>query len=276
MGDNFMDMSKLVQEQAAPVPNTRPAVWDLVIRDMHERDAVGRERYGTPLQAHNGRDPLVDAYQEALDLVVYMRQAIEERTDAAPLQLGRSRLMLEAEVARLEARVTELQAANSKLVGGLRSIDRQQMVREFFVVVEQDRPERVCIPSDHEVRFRLRTITEEYCELMAATFGDDKDQIKAMYERLEHFVSTWRINIDLPEWCDATVDLDYFVDGARTAFGVDVRPLWKAVHEANMKKQGGPRRESDGKRLKPEGWQPADIGALLREQGWDGKDGRSK
>lgn len=32
-----------------------------------------------PLQAHNGRDPLVDAYQEALDLVVYLRQAIEER-----------------------------------------------------------------------------------------------------------------------------------------------------------------------------------------------------
>jgi hypothetical protein len=50
-----------------------------VIADMHERDQVGRERYGTPLQAHNGRDALVDAYQEALDLVVYLRQAIEER-----------------------------------------------------------------------------------------------------------------------------------------------------------------------------------------------------
>ena len=35
--------------------------------------------HGTPLQAHNGRDPLVDAYQEALDLAVYLRQAIEER-----------------------------------------------------------------------------------------------------------------------------------------------------------------------------------------------------
>ena len=68
-----------VQDQPPPVPNERPAVWDLVIADMRERDHVGRERYGTPLQPHNGRDALVDAYQEALDLVVYLRQAIAER-----------------------------------------------------------------------------------------------------------------------------------------------------------------------------------------------------
>jgi hypothetical protein len=72
-----------VADQPPPVPNERPAVWDLVIADMRERDAVGRHRYGTPLQAHNGRDALVDAYQEALDLVVYLRQALEERARAA-------------------------------------------------------------------------------------------------------------------------------------------------------------------------------------------------
>lgn len=66
-------------DQPPPIPNQSIPVWDLVIADMKERDHVGRERYGTPLQTHNGRDPLVDAYQEALDLVVYLRQAIEER-----------------------------------------------------------------------------------------------------------------------------------------------------------------------------------------------------
>jgi hypothetical protein len=35
----------------------------------------------TPLQPHNGRDALADAYQEALDLVVYLRQEIAERED---------------------------------------------------------------------------------------------------------------------------------------------------------------------------------------------------
>ena len=66
-------------EQPAPVPNDLPPVWELVISDMQQRDHVGRERYGTPLQAFNGRDALRDAYEEALDLVVYLHQAMLER-----------------------------------------------------------------------------------------------------------------------------------------------------------------------------------------------------
>ncbi len=69
----------LVLEQPAPIPNGRPAVWDLVLADMAARDAEGRRKYGVPLQPHNGRDPLVDLYQELLDAVVYARQAIYER-----------------------------------------------------------------------------------------------------------------------------------------------------------------------------------------------------
>ena len=65
--------------QPPPKRNDSTPIWDLVIADMRERDREGRRRYGMPLQAHNGRDVLVDAYQEALDLAVYLRQAIEER-----------------------------------------------------------------------------------------------------------------------------------------------------------------------------------------------------
>lgn len=63
-----------------PQPNTNPAVWETVIEDMWARDNFGRAKYGTPLQAFNGRDPLVDAYQECLDLAVYLKQAILERS----------------------------------------------------------------------------------------------------------------------------------------------------------------------------------------------------
>ena len=72
-------MSIADTHEPAPVPNERPAVWSLVIADMQARDREGRRKYGTPLQPFNGRDALVDAYQEALDLVVYLRQALEER-----------------------------------------------------------------------------------------------------------------------------------------------------------------------------------------------------
>lgn len=62
-----------------PIPNDSKPIWELVIADMQARDHVGRARYGTPLQAHNGRDMLRDAYEEALDLAVYLRGVMEER-----------------------------------------------------------------------------------------------------------------------------------------------------------------------------------------------------
>lgn len=68
-----------VTEQPAPKSNDKPAVWPLVVADMNARDAEGRRKYGVPLQPFNGRDVLIDAYQEALDLCVYLRQAIYER-----------------------------------------------------------------------------------------------------------------------------------------------------------------------------------------------------
>lgn len=67
------------REQPTPVPSVGPAVWALVLEDMRARDAAGAVKYGTRLHAGNGRDFLLDAYQEALDLAVYLRGAIYER-----------------------------------------------------------------------------------------------------------------------------------------------------------------------------------------------------
>ena len=71
--------------QPAPKPNDKPAVWSLVMKDMVDRDIFGAEKYRTRLQPWNGRDFLVDAYQEALDLCVYLRGAIYERDSAAKM-----------------------------------------------------------------------------------------------------------------------------------------------------------------------------------------------
>lgn len=65
--------------QPAPIPNGKPAIADLVIADVRARQELGQRRYGTDLQASNGRDALVDAYQEAIDLAMYLRQLLEER-----------------------------------------------------------------------------------------------------------------------------------------------------------------------------------------------------
>lgn len=71
-------MSLASEHQPAPQPG-KQNVADYVLRDITERIEAGEKKYGTRLQTFNGRDALWDAYQEALDLVMYLRQAILER-----------------------------------------------------------------------------------------------------------------------------------------------------------------------------------------------------
>lgn len=52
---------------------------DLLLDDLADRYQLGLKEYGTPLRAFNGRDALRDAYEEVLDLALYLRQAIYER-----------------------------------------------------------------------------------------------------------------------------------------------------------------------------------------------------
>lgn len=69
----------LSREEPPPIPNEGKAIQELVAADILQRMQHGIEKYGTPVQAFNGRVPLIDAYQEAMDLVIYLRQAIEEQ-----------------------------------------------------------------------------------------------------------------------------------------------------------------------------------------------------
>jgi hypothetical protein len=54
-------------------------VLPTLIKDLVARGVLGQGKYGKPLQTHNGRDALMDAYQEALDLSMYLCQLIMER-----------------------------------------------------------------------------------------------------------------------------------------------------------------------------------------------------
>lgn len=69
---------------ATPEPMSKPGMSDVlpeVLKDFKARDAVGRLKYKTTLQTHNGRDPLNDALQEAMDLVMYLKQEAMNRSD---------------------------------------------------------------------------------------------------------------------------------------------------------------------------------------------------
>jgi hypothetical protein len=75
-------MKNLSDSEPAPITNDDSvSVWDLVLSDIAERRQSGVEHYGTELVTNNGRNALIDAYQEALDLVVYLRQALRDVYD---------------------------------------------------------------------------------------------------------------------------------------------------------------------------------------------------
>ena len=65
-------------KQPSSVDGGGVAIGDLVLGDIRARIKMGRSKHGRYLTSFNGRNALIDAYQEALDLVMYLRQAIEE------------------------------------------------------------------------------------------------------------------------------------------------------------------------------------------------------
>lgn len=126
------------------------------------------------------------------------------------------------------------------------SSDWQQMVREAHVAFGQvvnDKPTNV---DDKTYTLRMKLMEEELGELHDAML--DKN---------------------IPEIADACADLIYVVLGTAVSHGIDLNPIFRSVHIANMAKVGGGRR-ADGKMLKPPGWVAPCHKKELTHQGWDG------
>jgi hypothetical protein len=65
--------------QSMPIPNEWPDVQSAVMLDIDARRNLGIKRYGTALQPYNGRDALLDLYEELLDAAMYCKQLLLER-----------------------------------------------------------------------------------------------------------------------------------------------------------------------------------------------------
>lgn len=92
----------------------------------------------------------------------------------------------------------------------------------------------------------------------------DNETIPALlaYERsgsLEH----------LAELADGLVDSVYVLLHAAHSLGIPFDACWDEVHRSNMAKvnsDGSVNRRKDGKILKPEGWQPPNLFAILSDK----------
>ncbi len=71
-------MDKSILPQNMPIVGEEE-VLSKVIEDLKDRAIMGEKKYGTLLKTFNGRDSMTDAYQEALDLVMYIKQTLMEK-----------------------------------------------------------------------------------------------------------------------------------------------------------------------------------------------------
>jgi predicted HAD superfamily Cof-like phosphohydrolase len=124
----------------------------------------------------------------------------------------------------------------------------QTAVRFFMETARQhvgDRPKRVTI---EQASRRSTWLIEEALEAQKAA-----------------------VNGDVPQLAKELVDVIYIALGTANDWGIDLQPVFEAVHLSNMDKlRLGAATDGDGKVLKPQGWKPPNIVGLLREQGWDG------
>jgi predicted HAD superfamily Cof-like phosphohydrolase len=118
-----------------------------------------------------------------------------------------------------------------------------QMVRQFheaFGVPAYDTPR---IPPDNRVNLRVDLIDEEWNETGDAIESED-----------------------LVEIADGLADLVVVIYGTALEYGIDLDAVLEEVHASNMAKLGAdgkPILRADGKVLKPEGWKPPNIAAVL-------------
>ena len=112
-------------------------------------------------------------------------------------------------------------------------------------VVGVEFPDTPGLISEERKALRIKLMTEELLEELIPAIERD----------------------DMVEIADGLADTLVVVYGTAAEYGIDIDMVFDVVHETNMAKKDGPVRE-DGKKLKPEGWQPPDIEKALWNQGW--------
>lgn len=82
------DETKPGDTQLQPKANDSVPICDQVIEDLKKRKEVGISRYGVALQANNGRNSLLDCYEEAQDQLLYLKQHLVESEQSKNINLS--------------------------------------------------------------------------------------------------------------------------------------------------------------------------------------------
>ena len=127
-------MGKATTKQSNPKGTGKP-ITDLLINDLIERREFGTSKYGEPLKAFNGRDPLIDAYQELIDLLVYIRQHMEEsNADESTILL---RMLKQAAEDAWFSEIVETDMVSSTIGEGNEYADREDWIESWLTSLRE-------------------------------------------------------------------------------------------------------------------------------------------
>lgn len=127
-----------------------------------------------------------------------------------------------------------------------------QKLREFHRAIGLNPATTPTIPELELLQLRRTLVQEEWAEVQ-----EEFEVLQGRFQQKEA--------LDVPDLVPLVhelTDLLYVTYGALDLLGVDADAVFAEVHRANMQKTTGPKR-ADGKQLKPEGWQPADVRSVL-------------
>lgn len=122
-------------------------------------------------------------------------------------------------------------------------------VQAFMAASRQSVRKKPAVAPTAEAQLRLSLLAEEISEYAQAAAAQD-----------------------LTEIADALVDVIYVALGSAHAYGLGTvfGKLWDEVHRSNMAKafpDGEFKVNEAGKTIKPEGWSPPDLAAIIEEAG---------
>lgn len=154
----------------------------------------------------------------------------------------------------------------------------QEKVNEFTTCVGTKIPNSPCLMSRDDVIFLTRMALSEIQELVDTVTESNEESLELMKQCLGVDPSKHRTKelseVELiAEQGDACVDCWYYMLNVAGRHGHNLSALFDVVHNANMAKRDPEtgefiRRESDGKILKPKGWQPPNLVAEMYRQGY--------
>lgn len=127
-------------------------------------------------------------------------------------------------------------------------------------------------PPDEVVRQRCKWQLEETLELLEACFGRDqfdweRNDIAKAKNILDGVCEYGKVYVDMVKYADANADIRYVAYGNDIAAGIDSRETDAEVARSNDSKS--PPEQPGGKVLKGPKYQPPQIAAILKEQGWN-------